>query len=409
MNIPMRYEPYDGAIFSPVNNEESTKSIFVSIVSHKDPYVINTISSLIQNAKKPENIFVSVVVSERQPGSVEWISALMDLQKDNMNNVTLSIEEESNKTTYGKLKKIADSKYNKETFYMSVSPRSEFDPHWDSLLIKQYESLDSYLPEDIIFTSEPRKFLYHDEVVKGFVYFTNHKTKISMQREEYDGARIPISGYSEFINEKNIEYDLSHENDSISVFESLIEKNNAKVDEEFLSNFGFPKFSSRKFTKDEYIALSSGVSYKFIFCDAKKYIKLNNSLATLVDENQYNFYSFVNLIKNNFKVLSMRFTPVYQLHDDRSGAVAAEKSISSLYSDEEYKNSQGIEDINRIKQNFVYKDDYINVLLSIDWVEKKFKSRKFLLNDPLTNLINLFISLYNFSTYENSLHWNKKC
>ena len=409
MNILTKHEPYQGTIFNVSDNELSRKSIFVSIVSYRDPYIVNTIDSLLSNAKRPENIFISVVIAEFQAESNPWVQKAIDLYETHKNNINLSIEEVSNKTTYGELKKIANSKYNKENYYLSISSRSEFDPHWDSLLIKQFIDLEKNMGSDIVITAEPRKYLFHDNVVPGFVYFTNHKSKKSMQREEYDGSRVPICGYSEFVNEDNINFDLSSEKNNTSIQDYLSEKNNVKVDEEFLHKFGFPKFSSRKFTKDEYIAISYGLSEKFIFCEAKSFMKINPAKPIIIDEHQYNFYSFINLLKNNFVTLSLRFIPVYNLYEDGSPETISEKSPYYLYSDEEYKESEAMEEIERLKSNFVYGDGEINSLLSIDWSENKFKERKTLLSNEFISSVNSFISLYNFSTYENSLHWNKKC
>lgn len=409
MNIPTKYEPYEGTIFNTDAYGLSRQSIFISIISYRDPFVVNTIQSLIKNAKRKDNIFISVVIAEVQADNHEWVQEAIKIYEDNKNNIELSVEELTGKTTYGQLKKIADSKYNKQSYYMSVSSRSEFDPHWDSLLIKQYHDLIKNLGENVIITCEPRRYLPHDDVVKGFVYFTNHKIKKSFQREEYDGSRIPISGYSEFSNDENMSFDLANESFGSDIFESVFQVNDARVNEQFLSKFGFPKFSSRKFVKDEYISLASGVSDKFIFSDGKKYIKHNQSNSTLIDRDQYNFYSFVNFVRNNFKIVSIRFTPVYQLYQDGSPLIYEEKTTYDLYTDDEYKNSTGMEEIDRLIRNYVYDNKEINMLLSIDWEEKKFKSRKILINDSFISAVNSFISLYNFSIYENSLHWNKKC
>ena len=80
-------------------------------------------------------------------------------------NISINIVECVKQTTIGELKKIADSQYNKEDYYMSVSSRSEFDPHWDEILIKQYDMIQLNITDPVVITADPRKFLYHDEVV----------------------------------------------------------------------------------------------------------------------------------------------------------------------------------------------------------------------------------------------------
>jgi hypothetical protein len=409
MNIKTKYEPYEGTLFNANNHENSRKSIFVSIVCYRDEYIVRTLDSLIRNAKNPENVFVSIVATEKAASSQPWIDQLINMYEKDKVHINLEVIDFNNKITFGELKRIADSKYNKQDYYMSVSSRSESDPHWDSILIKQFTEIEYNMGPNTVITAEPRKYLPHDEVVKGFVYFTNHKTKVSMQREEYDGSRIPICGYTEFVNDSNKGFDLSQEKVGQDISDSLIEKNNVKTSQEFLTEFHFPKFNSRKFTKDEYISLTSGFSYRFVFANAKQYFKNNSSSKVLVDENQFNFYSFINFIKNDFNIICLRFIPVYYLYEDVEYRINPIKSPSDLYESQEYINSEGSREIQRMLHNYVYKSEIFNAILSIDWEEYKFKPKSILRRNTFVDSINTFVSLYNFSTYENSLHWNKKC
>ena len=67
--------------------------------------------------------------------------------------------------------------------------------------------------------------------------------------------------------------------------------------------------------------------------------------------------------------------------------------------------------LDRVK-NFELLDDdkklYYSVVFSTDWYAREFKLRKSHTKNNLENLINLCISMYNFSMNENSLHWNKR-
>jgi len=97
------------------------------------------------------------------------------------------------------------------------------------------------------------------------------------------------------------------------------------------------------------------------------------------------------------------------LYKDGSSIVGPEYSPANLYDEEEYKNCEGLYLIDRNMKKYLNSNNKLNELLSVDWAEKKFKVRETLMANPIINAINIFISLYNFSTYENSLHWNKKC
>jgi hypothetical protein len=408
MNMKKRYDSYSNTILDVDGDSRLRKSIFVSIVSYKDPNIVRTVDSLFLNAKRSENVFVSIAVTDIQPDQQPWVIELMSRSESNK-NIRLNIININKNITFGKLKKMSESEYNKEDYYLSVSSRSEFDPHWDDILIKQYDTINNILDNDVILTCEPRGYLPHDDIVNGFVYYTNHKTRVSMQREEYDGGRIPISGYNEFISMSNISIDGSMADEGADPNDFLIQKESVKSCEKFLSQYNIVEFNTRKFIKDEYIALATGVSNKFMFCGSRLYFKVNPADVTLLDEIQFNFYSFINLVRNDVSILSLRFIPVYYLHKDGSSFATPEYSPANLYDEEEYKNCEGLYLIDRSMKKYLYADNKLNELLSVDWGEKKFKVRETVITNPIINAINIFVSLYNFSTYENSLHWNKRC
>lgn len=407
MNIKMPYDPYSSTPMDFNEEDRLRKSIFVSIVSYKDLNSLNTLIFLLENSKRPQNIFISLVVTDFQASSQQWVKDIILFCDKNKHNIKLNVVDLQKNTTYGKLKKIADSEYNKQDYYMSISSGSAFDPHWDDILIKQYSSMQNIYNEKLILTGDPRKFLLHDEVVEDFVFFTNHKTKVSMQREEYDGCRIPVSGYNNFFNEKNMNDDASVENFGRENTEHLIQRYEINEYQDFLSKHGFVKFNHRKFIKNEYVALSYGLDCNFIFCDAKQYFKNKIYHESLVDENQFNFYSFINLIKYDFSIISFRFIPIYKLFEHSIFDV--KNNFMDLYDEQEYKNSDGLDLINRLIYQDIISDNRLNILLSVDWEHKQLKLRDLTISDPLIETINLLISLYNFSVYENSLHWNKKC
>lgn len=410
MNIKTKYEPYSKTLLDIDGDERNQKSIFVSIVSYRDNYILNTIKSLFLNAKRPENIFVSIVLADITATNKEWVQDLIKFCNNDKNNIKLFVISNIDKnTTFGKLKKMSDAAYNKQDYYLSISSRSEFDPFWDDILIKQYDLLKNFLDKNFIITVEPRKYLPHEDIVKGFVYFTNHKTGVSMQREEYDGAKIPTCGYNEFMNENNINYDGAAFENNSEGYDFLLQGQNIKKSEDYLSKFGLVEFNNRKFLKDEYIAIASGVSLNFIFGEAKNYLKINNSDSSLLDELQFNFYSFINLIRNNNIAISLRFIPIYHLYQDGSSVVPMSYTPGNLYYDEEYLNSDGSFLIKRLIQKYIINNNEFNTFLSIDWQENKFKEKKSFTKNKIIDSINNFIALYNFSTYENSLHWNKKC
>jgi hypothetical protein len=229
-----------------------------------------------------------------------------------------------------------------------------------------------------------------------------------MQREEYDGSKIPMSGYNNSYSEHSLNLNLSSEDQGGPSRDDLFYITDTMSNEKFLQENNFVKFGYRKFIDNEYIAISHGFSVDFVFCLAKIYIKNNKSDKSLIDKDQFNFYSFINFIRNDIALVSLRFIPLYILFDETSIGMYEEKTPKNLINELDYKESQGAELIQRYISKYVYENKIFDDLLAVDWNEKKFKKRDTVIMNSLFTSINFFIALYNFSTYENTLHWNKK-
>jgi hypothetical protein len=354
------------------------------------------------NSKRPENIFIGLAVVDYQESHIK---TLLEISEKNR-NLNISIVNE--RTTYGYLKHKADSFYNKEDYYMSVSSCSEFDPYWDDILIKQYDAFETITsPQPLLITGEPRGWLPHDNVVDGYVYFTNHRTKSSMQREVNDSSYLPVSGYHEHIQKEHLENNFSSSMSEYDISRYLTELSECS---EFLKENGFVKFSKRKFLDDEFVARSLGLSCNFIFTKAKNYIKINTLNNNLLDEEDFNFNSMINLLSNDYLILSVRYLPLYHLYDNKEILSYKRKRISEEYTPDEILDMRSFI-LDRVK-NFEFLDEdkklYYSVIFSTDWYAREFKLRKRHIKTNLETLINLSISMYNFSMNENSLHWNKR-
>lgn len=412
MNIKTSFENYSKSFYDFDKQKRNSQSIFVSIVSYRDPNIINTIHSMVLNAKNPENITISVVVCAFI-NPERWILELEDMI-DNISKTTRAkiifhAIEASEKYHLGELKNISHKDYNKEDFYLSISSSSEFDPEWDDILIKQFNTVSSIRNNnDFIITCNPRGFLPHDNIVPGYVFFTNHKTNASFQREEYDGSRIIISGYNPFIGDNN-------ELPGRGLYNSDDFNANLKqtlIAEDFLKKYNFVKFNDRKFVKDEYISISQGISEKFIFSDAKQYFKINKINDTCIDKEDFNFISYINFMKNNVSILSLRWIPIYHLYDDNLISISRPSPIDN-YKEKNILESESYTYINNLIDEINSSDNkelsfIINSNLSVDWENKEFKTMNSFSVDNIINAINSFISFYNFSINENSLHWNSR-
>jgi hypothetical protein len=413
MNVPTTFENYSGSLYDHDKDKRVSQSIFVSIVSYRDPNIINTLHSLLANCKSQENLTVSIVACVFK-NPERWVNELKSVVNSISNGSTakiiLEIVEASKIHNLGELKNISHEAYNKEDFYLSVSSSSEFDPYWDDILIKQFNTLSLMRGNDnFVLTCNPRGFITHDNIVPGYVFFTNHKTNMSFQREEYDGSRPIVSGYNNFADEKNPlpGKGLYNSDDINKNFKKTV------LAENFLNKYGFVIFNDRKFLKNEYICTSNGISDRFIFCDAKNYFKINKIENFVIDREDFNFISYMNFIKNRFDILTVRWTPVYHMYDDDSLLSIKRPSPSDNYQEKNISESDSyVSIIKSIKDLLESEDKHlafsVNSSLSVDWENRVFKKSNSFSSDNVISGINSFISFYNFSTNENSLHWNNR-
>lgn len=412
MNRVAPFENYSNTVFDRTKEDRDNKTIFVSIACYRDKNIINTIKSMILNAKRPENIYISISISTIL-NYEQWVTDIYDLAKSNSINLRVKTDEAFEVHKIGELRAKADSSYNKEDYYMSISSSTEFDPFWDDILIKQYEDISNNRPnEKVVFTCEPRGYLPHDDVVEGYTFFTNHKTKISMQRQEFDASRVPVVGFNEFVLEEYLDVHYINKDGEPGLSQLLQEEITESLKaEKFLEKNGFPIFTSRSFRKDEYIASSLGFSSKFIFAKAKDYLKDNPVDKDCIDFEDSDFISFVNLLNSGYSIFSLRFTPLYHLYEGKDLFSPVRSSPKDFYEEADISDTLSYKKCKKIIQNFnsldIDKKIRMNLLFSIDWDEKKFKIRSKQLDDILVKCINSSISLYNFSINENTLHWNK--
>lgn len=414
MNKVKPFENYSNTIFDKVPEERNSKTIFVSIVSYRDSNIIDTVRSLFENAKRPANIYVSVAIASifnhehSWSGEDEFKSLVGTNEHINVKRV-----EVSDGFSLGYLRSIADSSYNKETFYMSVSSSSEFDPNWDDILIKSYDSVFELAKNtNFIFTCMPRHFIRHDDVIDGYVFYTNHKTKISMQREERDSSKIPTVGYSDFINMEDLYNPFAQRKEAKTAkyIEHLLSIQNQGRD--FLKENGFPAMTYRDFFDNEVISISFGYSSQFVFGGAKTILKSNPAKKELITEEQNNFMSMLNFIDSEIMMYSLRWTPVYYMPDHSISLSEKRKSPMEMIKEKSQLEpgkkiiDEKVESI--INSDNLEKREIFSSLCGIDWESKDFKLSRQSMNSTICNSINTFVSLYNFSVNENSLHWNKR-
>jgi hypothetical protein len=425
MNIVTKYEKYSNPLLDDPDyaNWRDKQTIFVVIHSFRDSLIVETINNLFSNAKEPMRIFVSAAISLYPSEDGEIAKQLKSIDENKLYpNTEIELvrshggpdidSDKHNVWKFGALRKIAEKKYNNQDFYMIVDSSSNFDPHWDDILIKEWQTVSTLFNSNkFAFTCFPRKFMYNDFIIDGYSYYTNHKNKFSGQRQDYDGCTIPVSSFTEITSPQDyIDSSLGlMVNEEIE--EMIKESNENSL---FLNKHQFPKFHKRKFLENEFIAESRGFSNKFAFAKAKEYLKANPAHNDICYEHDDNMWSCMNLLENEFSILSLRWIPIYEiLYLETLGEIknTIEHSVLKNKKEDMEKSHEMIR--KRIYINS-HDDDpnkvfFFNNYFNIDWEKsliKENKEHKYI--NPIIKAINSIISLYNFSVVENTLHWNKR-
>lgn len=421
MNKLTRYEPFTNSFVDSeaLQKERASQSIFVSIVCYEDENIFETLESLYNNALIPERLYVSVVFASR----AHLVSSLPDLPYypnlqptlayvDKASGVSSdSTELNSNYNTYGKLKNLANKKFNGETFYMTVGSSTRFDPNWEDILLKYYQSISKVTGSKIVLTAFPRAFLNHEQVVEGFNYYMNHKQQVALQREAYDGATVPHTGfpdgYGSFEAIDALEGVQENEQFKKFFFEFSEQQN-------FLEERGYPRLFGKKFNRGEVIHMATGVSHDFLFGKAREVLKINPSSENTLDIHAENMLGSLRFFKEGYVAYTLRWTPVYKLYDkpwmlNTSNTKSILDDFSSHLTEEQLNHFEIINLINELKSS----DDEdlkfrFNTFFGIDWESNIYKIKTHHLYDALSALINTMTTAYDFSINENSLHWNKR-
>jgi hypothetical protein len=142
-------------------------SIFISIASYRDPELIRTIKSAIDNAANPEKLVFSIVVQDLPTDipDLSWIK--------NLRLITMHPREARGA---GYARSIAMSQYSGEDYYLQIDSHTIFEKNWDQECIKQHDLAKNISRNDkIILSYFPAPF--HIEPNKQIYFIKNDKTK----------------------------------------------------------------------------------------------------------------------------------------------------------------------------------------------------------------------------------------
>lgn len=110
--------------------------IFVQIASYRDPQLIPTIKNMLENAKKPENLVLSIA---RQFHPEDGFDDLSEYENDDRFKILNIDYTESKGVCWAR--HLTQQQYNGEEYTLQIDSHMRFEKNWDSTLIKMIKDL----------------------------------------------------------------------------------------------------------------------------------------------------------------------------------------------------------------------------------------------------------------------------
>jgi hypothetical protein len=167
-------------------------SIFISIASYRDPELIRTIKSAIDNASRPNDLHFSVVIQDfdRDIPDLSWV-----------NNLSLITMHPKEAMGAGFARAKAMLAYKNQDYYIQIDSHTIFEKNWDTMCINQLKKAQEIAKnEKIILSHFPPAF--HVESNNKISYITKDKDKPPYatkqvptlnRRNEWTAKRVELS------------------------------------------------------------------------------------------------------------------------------------------------------------------------------------------------------------------------
>jgi hypothetical protein len=129
------------------------EKIFVSIASYRDQELIDTIFSILRQAKNPERIFISIFSQDEIHPNLENIFYLFNVKDFSYQKINY---QQARGVGYARAQtqKLLNLSY---TYYLQVDSHTQFIEHWDEKIINDYEKATEFWG-NLIFTAYPGSY-----------------------------------------------------------------------------------------------------------------------------------------------------------------------------------------------------------------------------------------------------------
>lgn len=126
-------------------------SIFISIASYRDPELIRTVNSAIENADRPDELFFGLVIQE-------FAKKMPDFSKNkNVQVIEMSPKEAKGA---GYARSLAMTMYDGQDYFLQIDSHTIFTKGWDTECIVQLTKAQTLsLSQDVIISAFPQPYI----------------------------------------------------------------------------------------------------------------------------------------------------------------------------------------------------------------------------------------------------------
>ena len=177
-------------------------SIFISIASYRDPELVRTIRSAIDNSAKPEELHFSVVIQdfEKDIPDLSWVK-----------NLSLDVMHPKDARGAGFARAKAMLAYNKQDYYLQIDSHTIFQKNWDLTCISQLTKAQEIAKnKKVILSHLPPAFHVENNNKISFVtkdkdkppYATKQVPTLN-RRNEWTAKRVELSDKTKSMPEQS--------------------------------------------------------------------------------------------------------------------------------------------------------------------------------------------------------------
>ena len=157
-------------------------SIFISIASYRDPELVRTVNSAIENADNPEELFFALVIQEFQKKMPRF---------EHLKNVKVFEMNPKEAQGVGYARAIAMNMYDGEDYFLQIDSHTIFTKGWDTECIKQLKLAQSISNNDkVIISAFPQPYIIESNRVNILKKSDDHAVypmkQIPFQRDNGD-------------------------------------------------------------------------------------------------------------------------------------------------------------------------------------------------------------------------------